>query len=171
MLGTARSVGNLGRWAFPSLLLSIGRSSGVWRSAVHAIPFRMQSAQRLSTPPTGMSALWEAGLDSFIHTGNGHEALCPYLLKSLHCYKECSFNGLSMLHYYNDEDGDKDDDDDDGNGSLSEKAAERPGARTPGHCAFLHFQGSIKRRPNPSKPCSLLSKVAATQHEALSPDR
>lgn len=117
-----------------------------------------------------LSALWEAGLDSSIHTGNGHEALCPYPLKSLHCYKECSFNGLSMLHYYNDEDGDKDDDDD-GNGSLSEKAAERPGARTPGHCAFLHFQGSIKRRPNPSKPCSLLSKVAATQHEALSPDR
>lgn len=149
MLGTARNVGNLGRWAFPSLLLSVGRSSGVWRSAMHAIPFRMQSAQQLSTPPTGMSALWEAGLDSSIHTGNGHEALCPYPLKSLHRYKECSFNGLSMLHYYNDEDGDKDDDDDDGNGSLSEKAAERPGARTPGTVPFFIFR-EVSRGANPA---------------------
>lgn len=126
---------------------------------MHAIPFRMQSAQRLSTPPTGMSALWEAGLDSFLHTGNGHEALCPYLLKSLHCFKECSFNGLSMLHYYNGEDGDKDDDDDDGNGSLSEKAAERPGARTPGTVPFFIFREVSRGGPTPANPAPFSVKL------------
>lgn len=134
-----------------------------------------------------LSALWEAGLDSSVHTGNGHTAgaegqpnhfgsvsvwesdfrltssLCPYPLKSLHCYKECSFNGLSMLHYYDDEDGDKDDD-----MMMVEMEAflrKLQKGQEPGHRALClsSLSGKDQEEAQPSKPCSLLSKVAATQ--------
>lgn len=75
-----------------------------------------------------------------------------------------------MLHYYDDEDGDKDDD------MMVEMEVflrKMQKGQEPGHwaCAFLHFQGRIKRRPNPANPAPFSVKLLLLKHEALSLDR